>query len=83
LASTCLTMTAQYKLYLPSPDGRLPDTTATRRNTPVERSSVSVYWCFARCRHPSDDRPLADDHTLDHAERAPMKRLSSMIVGFA
>src|SRR3954453_9721694 len=27
LASTCLTMTAQYRLYFPSPDGRLPETT--------------------------------------------------------
>ena len=27
LASTRLTITAQYRLYLPSADGRLPDTT--------------------------------------------------------
>src|SRR5688572_31670734 len=86
-ASTRLTITAQYRWQLPSPEGRLPATTTDPDGTrpyvtvPLARSKIFVLWPM---NTPMPSTLFSSTITPSTtSERAPMKQLSSMIVGFA
>ena len=68
LASTFFTITAQYRLYLPSFDGRLPETTTE------PAAAVEDFACFAivdfgaltEVNAHGDDGAFFDNHPFNH-----------------
>ena len=87
LASTCFTITAQYRPYLPSGEGKVPGTTTDPAGTrpwsilPLARSKIRV---LAPMNTPMEMTAFSSTITPSTiSERAPMKQSSSMIVGVA
>ncbi len=74
------------KLYLPSFDGRLPETTtdpAGSDRSGFRRFHGRKYGCSDRCYAHGNDGTFFDNNAFNHFRTAPMKQLSSIMVGFA
>src|SRR4051812_17183457 len=86
-ASTCFTMTAQYKLQRPSDEGSEPDTTTEPAGTrPYSTSPVSRRYILVLAPMNTPIEITLPSSTITPStisERAPMKQLSSIMVGLA